>query len=241
MANPAPASNESTHRVAPYMHNAVNSGSDLREPPPALDMINMSAAWQQATGIGAVRLPQLMDGGVFASGRYGGNRSDCDAHGPALASLIGAVPPGEVTQPDPPQIPAPPPPAAQIRRHTGRWRRLHQNSRRLHRNRWSLPLLVLSRGTLPAVAAVVAPAVAATAVVALAATAMAVRRSRRRRHPCRRALSGSHRETGTEPLGVCAGARHKPGVTKRPRRHCPRRNGSGRSRGEQGRPRSTDM
>ena len=114
MANPAPASNESTHRVAPYMHNAVNSGSDLREPPPALDMINMSAAWQQATGIGAVRLPQLMDGGVFASGRYGGNRSDCDAHGPALASLIGAVPPGEVTQPDPPQIPAPPPPAAQI-------------------------------------------------------------------------------------------------------------------------------
>src|SRR5271166_6258861 len=114
MANPAPASNESTHRVAAYMHSAVNSGSDLREPPPALDMINMSAAWQQPTGIGAVRLPHLMEG-VFALGRYGGNRSDCDAHGPALASLIGAAPSGEITDPNPPQLPAPPPPAAQIR------------------------------------------------------------------------------------------------------------------------------
>jgi hypothetical protein len=76
MANPAPGSNESTHRV---------------------------------------RLSHLLDDGVFASDRYGGNRSDCDTHGPVLASLIGAVPSGEVTQPDPPQIPAPPPPAAQIR------------------------------------------------------------------------------------------------------------------------------
>jgi hypothetical protein len=114
MANRAPASNESTHRVAPYVHNAVNSGSDLREPPPALDMFIMSAAWQQPTGMGAVRLPPLMDGGVFASGRYGGNRSDCDAHGRALASLIGAIPSGDITQPDPPQISPPPPPRAQI-------------------------------------------------------------------------------------------------------------------------------
>jgi uncharacterized membrane protein YgcG len=114
MANPAPASNESTHRVGAYMHNTANSGSDLREPPPALDMINMPAAWQQPTGIGAVRLPHLMAGGVFASGRYGGNRSDCDAHGPALASLIGAVPSGEITDPNPAQPPAPPPPAAHI-------------------------------------------------------------------------------------------------------------------------------
>jgi hypothetical protein len=113
MANPAPASDEPTHRVATSTRNAVNSGSDLREPPPARDMINLPAAWQQPTGTGAVRLPDLMDGGVFASGR-GGNRSDCDAHGPALASLIGAIP-GEVTPPNPPQIPAPTPPAAQIR------------------------------------------------------------------------------------------------------------------------------
>jgi Protein of unknown function (DUF732) len=33
---------------------------------------------------------------------------------PLLASLIGAVPSGEITDPDPPQIAAPPPPAAQI-------------------------------------------------------------------------------------------------------------------------------
>jgi Protein of unknown function (DUF732) len=115
MANPAPESNESTHRVAAYTYNAVNSGSDLREPPPALDMSNMPAAWQQPTRTGAVRLPHLLGDGAFASGRYGGNRSACDTLGPVLASLIGAVPSGEVTQPDPPQIPAPPPPAAQIR------------------------------------------------------------------------------------------------------------------------------
>jgi hypothetical protein len=114
MANPAPASNESTHRVAEYTHNAVNSGSDLRKPP-ALDMSNMPAAWRQPTRTGAVRLPHSMDNGVLVAGRYGDHRSDCDAQGPVLASLIEAVPSGEVTQPDPPQIPAPPPPVAQIR------------------------------------------------------------------------------------------------------------------------------
>ena len=113
MANPAPGSTEPTHRVAAYRHKAVNSGSDLREPPPALDMINMPAAWQEPTGTAAVRLPHLMGGGVFVPGRYGGNRSDCDAHGSVLASLIGAAPSGDIT-PNPPQIPAPPPPTAQM-------------------------------------------------------------------------------------------------------------------------------
>jgi hypothetical protein len=115
MANPASGWNEPTHRVGAYTHNAVDSGGDPREPPPPLDMINISAGWQQPTGVGAARLPHLMDSGVFASGRYGDDRSDCDARGPVLASLIGAVPSEEITQPDPPQIPAPPPPAAQIR------------------------------------------------------------------------------------------------------------------------------
>jgi hypothetical protein len=66
------------------------------------------------TRIGAVRMPQLMDGGVFASGRYAGNRSDGDAHGAVLAWLIEAIPSGDITQPDPPQVPPPPPPGAQI-------------------------------------------------------------------------------------------------------------------------------
>jgi hypothetical protein len=114
MASPAPGRNEPTDRVGAYTHNAVKSGGDLREPPPALETINMPTAWQQPTGVGAVRLPHLMDGGVLVAGRYSDDRLDCDAHGPVLASLIGAVPSGEVTQPDPPQIPAPPPPA-QIR------------------------------------------------------------------------------------------------------------------------------
>lgn len=55
--------------------------------------------------------------------------------------------------------------------------------------------MLLSRVALPAAAAVVAAAVTASVRVA---TAVAVQWSRRRRDPCRRALSGSHRETGTE-------------------------------------------
>jgi hypothetical protein len=90
MANPAPGSNEPMHRVAACTHNAVDSGC------------------------GVVRLPHLRDGGVFVASRYGDDRSDCDAHGTVLVSLIGAVPSGEITPPDPPQIPAPPPPTAQI-------------------------------------------------------------------------------------------------------------------------------
>jgi uncharacterized membrane protein YgcG len=66
------------------------------------------------TRTGAVRMPHLMDGGVFASGRYAGNRSDGDAHGTVLALLIEAIPSGDITQPDPPQVPPPPPPRAQI-------------------------------------------------------------------------------------------------------------------------------
>jgi len=91
-ANPAPGSNEPTHHVAAYTHNA----------------------WQEPTGSGVVRLPHLMGGGVFVAGRYGDYRSDRDANGVVLASLIGAVPSDEIT-PNPPQIPAPPPPTAQIR------------------------------------------------------------------------------------------------------------------------------
>ena len=112
VANPAAGWNEPTQRVA--THNAVNSGGDLREPPPGLDMINMPAARQEPTGTAAVWMPHLMDGGVFVAGRSGGDRSDFDAHGTVLVSLIGAVPSGEITDPSPPQPPAPPPPAAHV-------------------------------------------------------------------------------------------------------------------------------
>jgi uncharacterized membrane protein YgcG len=105
MANPVPGWNEPTHRDAAYTHNAVNSGGDLREPP---DMIDLPAAWQEPMGTGAVWLSHSMNGGVFVARRCGDDRSDCDAHGTVLASLIGAIP-VEVTPPNPPQIPTPPP------------------------------------------------------------------------------------------------------------------------------------
>ena len=108
MANPVPGWNEPTHRVAAYTHHAVNSGSDLREPPPVRDVIDLPAAWQEPTGAGGVRPPHLMDGGVFVAGRCGDDRLDCDAHGTVLASLLGALP-GALPPPNPPQIPAPPP------------------------------------------------------------------------------------------------------------------------------------
>ncbi|MGV7301719.1 DUF732 domain-containing protein [Mycobacterium kansasii] len=106
MANPAAASEEPRRRHASYMHNAINSGSDLREPPPS-DMINMSAVWQEPPD--AVRLPHTTDGGAFVAGRYGDGQSDCDPHGAVLASLIGTVFAGDPLVPNPPQFPSPPP------------------------------------------------------------------------------------------------------------------------------------
>ena len=90
------------------------------------------------------------------------------------------------------------------RRPRRRSRRRHRRSHRPHHNRSSRPLLLLSRGALLAKAAsvVAAPAAVAPAAVVVAATAVAARRSRRRRDPCRQALSRSHRETRTEPPAV---------------------------------------
>jgi hypothetical protein len=113
-ANPALGWNGPTHRVAAYTRNAVNSGGDLREPRPVPDVINMPAPRREPTGTGTVRLPHLMDCGVLVGCRPGGDRSDFDAHATALASLIGAIPSGDITDPNPPQVPTPPPPTAQM-------------------------------------------------------------------------------------------------------------------------------
>jgi|SRR5271166_3332683 len=43
VANSGAGWNEPAQRVAPYTHNALNSGGDRREPPAALDMTNMPA------------------------------------------------------------------------------------------------------------------------------------------------------------------------------------------------------
>ncbi len=110
-ANPEPVSND-RRTEPPGTRSTVNSGSDLRERPPGLDLTNVPAAWQEPTGTATVRLPHLMDGGVFVAGRYGSDRSD--GHGKMLASLMRAVPAGDPRLPDPPQIPAPPPPNAHI-------------------------------------------------------------------------------------------------------------------------------
>ncbi|NTY62536.1 type VII secretion-associated serine protease mycosin [Mycolicibacterium sphagni] len=103
----------------------VIPGSDLRELPPALDMLDMPAAWKESTGAGVVvavidtgvapspRLPHLVAGGDFVMGQYGDGLSDCDAHGTLIASLIGAAPSGAPlpVRPVGAQV-APPPPAA---------------------------------------------------------------------------------------------------------------------------------
>lgn len=112
MASPAPGSNEPTHRVAASTYITVDSASDLRKPPPRLDMDNVRAARQEPNDAGVVRLPHLMDGATFVAGRYGNDRSDSHAPGTMLASPIGVVPEGDSDLPNPPQIPPPPPPTA---------------------------------------------------------------------------------------------------------------------------------
>ncbi|WP_204803389.1 DUF732 domain-containing protein [Mycobacterium riyadhense] len=113
-ANLAPGWTEPTHRVAAYTHNAVNSGSDLRGPPPASETTNTPAACQEPTGTGTVRLPHSIHGGVLVAGRFRDDRTDYDVPGTMLTSLIGVVPAGDPLFPNPPPIPAPPPPTAQI-------------------------------------------------------------------------------------------------------------------------------
>ncbi|MCA2306070.1 DUF732 domain-containing protein [Mycobacterium intracellulare] len=111
MASPSPSSNEPTHRVAASTHNTVNSASDLRKPPPRLDIDNVLAARQEPKGAGMVRRAHLMAGGVLVAGRYGDDRSARDVLGTMPTSLIGAVPEGDSALPNPPQIPPPPPTA----------------------------------------------------------------------------------------------------------------------------------
>lgn len=91
MANPTPGSDDPAHGVAASAYGAVSSGSESREPPPALGITTMPAASREPAGTGALRLWHAPKGGVVA-----------------------AVPAGEITPPDPPEIPPPPPPAARI-------------------------------------------------------------------------------------------------------------------------------
>lgn len=112
-------------QVAGCTRTAAMPDSDFRELPPALDLMNMPAAWNESTGAGVVvavidtgvapspRLPHLVAGGDYVMGAYGDGLSDCDAHGTVVASLIGAAPSG-APLPGRPRgaVPAPPPTGA---------------------------------------------------------------------------------------------------------------------------------
>ncbi|HUO40472.1 MAG TPA: S8 family serine peptidase, partial [Mycobacterium sp.] len=135
--DPPPAPDRPMRQVAGCTRTAAIPGSDFRELPPALQLMNMPAAWSESTGAGVVvavidtgvtpspRLPHLVAGGDYVMGPYGDGLSDCDAHGTVIASLIGgapsgarlpirprgaalAVPPPGAPPPQP--IPPPPPP-----------------------------------------------------------------------------------------------------------------------------------
>ncbi len=123
--DPPPAPDQPMHQVAGCTRTAVIPGSDFREMPPALDLMNMPAAWNESTGAGVViavidtgvapspRLPHLVAGGDYVMGPYGDGLADCDAHGTVIASLIGAAPSGAPLPARPRgAVPAPPPAAA---------------------------------------------------------------------------------------------------------------------------------
>lgn len=89
VTDPASRWTDPPHRIADDIRNAVNSRDDLPE-------------------------PHFPHGGAPAVGHSGGYRSDVDVHGAALTAQIGPHPGGEITQPNPPQVPAPPPPVAHL-------------------------------------------------------------------------------------------------------------------------------
>ncbi len=98
-ANPASDWRESTHQGAAYAHDAVNSAGAALEPATA------PVPGQEPLSTDAIRLPHLTDGDVLAAGRSSGE----PAHRTVPGSRIGAVPSGDIAQPNPPEIPAPPP------------------------------------------------------------------------------------------------------------------------------------
>jgi Protein of unknown function (DUF732) len=92
MANLAPGSNGPTHRVAAYMHNAVNSGSDLREP--------LLAAWQEPTVLASLI-------GVLPGGVPPPNPPQIPVPPPPTGQTL--TPPLPIAAPPPPKRPPPPP------------------------------------------------------------------------------------------------------------------------------------
>lgn len=112
-------------QIAPCTQTGVLPGSDLRELPAALQLMNMPEAWKVSTGAGVVvavidtgvaaqpRLPHLVPGGDYVMGQYGDGLADCDGHGTLVASLIAASPAGAPLPTKPlGALPAAPPPGA---------------------------------------------------------------------------------------------------------------------------------
>ncbi|MEN4466817.1 S8 family serine peptidase [Mycolicibacterium conceptionense] len=129
-ADPAPAPDQPMRQARGCTITGVVPGSDFRELPPALALMDMPSVWKESTGAGTVvavidtgvqaskRMPHLVAGGDYVMGQYGDGLSDCDAHGTLVASLIGAAPSGAplpvrpagaVIAPPPPGAPAPEP------------------------------------------------------------------------------------------------------------------------------------
>ncbi len=99
MANVAPGSNESTHRVAPHAPNTVASGRGLREPPPRLDITIMPAA-------GRTMLASLI-GAIPAGDPLLPNPPRIPEPPPPTAHIM-APPPPVAAPPPPKQLPPPP-------------------------------------------------------------------------------------------------------------------------------------
>lgn len=124
-ADPPPGPEQPMKQTRACTITGVIPGSDLREMPAALTLLDMPAVWNESTGAGVVvavidtgvapspRLPHLVAAGDYVMGQYGDGLADCDGHGTVVASLIGASPSGAQLpiRPQGAQI-APPPPAA---------------------------------------------------------------------------------------------------------------------------------
>lgn len=89
VTDPTSRWNDPAHRMSDNIRNAVNSRDDRRE-------------------------PHVSPSGALATGPSAGEPLDFNVNAAALVSSTGAVPAGEVTQPNPPQLPAPPPPLAHL-------------------------------------------------------------------------------------------------------------------------------
>jgi len=111
---------EEMRQTEACINPVVIADPDVTQPAPGNVMLSVPQAWQYSTGAGVTvavidtgvtpnpRFPALFAGGDYVQGLAGGGLTDCENHGTAVASIIGAAPSNPADRPPTKPLGAPP-------------------------------------------------------------------------------------------------------------------------------------